>query len=140
MTAELRQARSRRADECLFCSSRRCYTRIRADNGMYDEVACRDHGRDLEQHADRHLGRMLRTSTSSSSPLRRERLRPWVVFLISRQRIGGEIRLAGKSKPTTEFIGEAETFESEIEARGYIANEMLPHIRHIFRPIVGRMD
>lgn len=132
--------RSRAADECLFCRSRRCYVRIHTANGLYDEIACRDHARDLERHSDRHLGRAIRTSTSSSSPQRREHGRRWVVFLIDAQAVGRPIKLAGRTKETTEVLHEAITFESERDARCWVVNDMVPHLRIYYRPIVGRMD
>jgi hypothetical protein len=47
----------RRRDQCLFCTSRRCHTRIVADSRTlgFDEVACNRHVRELEQHADATL-------------------------------------------------------------------------------------
>lgn len=64
---EEKMAKGKRADECLFCCSRSCYFRIWSDDGCYDEVACRAHGRDLELHADVELrgkSRMHRISTA----------------------------------------------------------------------------
>lgn len=50
----------KRKDECLFCKSRSCYTRIyrTADEKGpgYDEIACDKHIHDLEKHSDEVLG------------------------------------------------------------------------------------
>ncbi len=63
------------ANECLFCRARKCYVRIHRDESpQYDHVACRDHSRDLETHADKTLGKnngVMRSHVSSSSPLKR---------------------------------------------------------------------
>lgn len=64
----------KRRDVCLLCASRRCRSRIVCEvpGYAYDEIACADHGRDLELHADKTIPRgMLRTHTASSSPLSR---------------------------------------------------------------------
>jgi hypothetical protein len=58
-----------RKDECAFCRSRTCYARIVAAD--FDEVACLDHMRDLERHADRVLAGQKRRHIVSSAPLRR---------------------------------------------------------------------
>lgn len=45
-----------RKDQCLFCTSRNCYTRIVSsdDNGAtYDEVACSRHSDALYSHSDK---------------------------------------------------------------------------------------
>ena len=48
---------AKRKDECLFCKSRACYTRIvRLEEPEYDEIACRSHTLDLERHSDTMLG------------------------------------------------------------------------------------
>lgn len=44
-----------RKDQCFYCTSRRCYTRIVSseDNGAtYDEVACSRHSDALHTHSD----------------------------------------------------------------------------------------
>ena len=50
----------KRKDECLFCKSRACYTRIYRESDekgpAYDEVACDKHIIDLEKHSDEVLG------------------------------------------------------------------------------------
>lgn len=65
----------KRKDECLFCSSRRCYTRIyRVEEPSYDEIACDKHIHELEKHNDEVLGshnRVMRVHQSSSSRLKR---------------------------------------------------------------------
>lgn len=48
----------KRKDECLFCSNRKCYTRIaREEEPRYDEIACNSHILELERHSDEILGR-----------------------------------------------------------------------------------
>ena len=44
----------KRKDECLFCTSRSCSTKIIAEN--YQEIACSKHISDLEKHSDKVLG------------------------------------------------------------------------------------
>lgn len=48
----------KRKDECLFCGSRKCYTRVvRLENPRYDEIACDKHSNDLYTHSDTTLGK-----------------------------------------------------------------------------------
>jgi hypothetical protein len=65
----------KRKDECLFCSSRSCHTRIvRLENPVYDEVACSRHVANLEDHSDSVLGRkngVMRNHITSSSKMER---------------------------------------------------------------------
>ena len=65
----------KRKDECLFCSSRSCYTRIyRESNPAYDEIACSLHIHDLEKHSDQTLGShngVMRWHQSSTGKLKR---------------------------------------------------------------------
>ncbi len=63
--------RAKRSDECLFCTRRKCYTRIATNRGGYDEIACREHVRLLEQHADAHRPHVNRAHISSTAPLKR---------------------------------------------------------------------
>jgi len=43
----------KRKDECLCCTSRRCYERVVDVSGKtYDEVACLNHVKDLHMHSD----------------------------------------------------------------------------------------
>jgi len=137
-TSELKAARTRRTDECLFCRSRRCHVRIHVENGMFDEVACSEHVRDLERHADRHLGRIEKVHVSSSSPLRREHPRPWVIFLVDALATGKPIRMVGKSKASTELIHQAMTFETHADARFHV-NNVLGDLWE-YRAYVGRLD
>lgn len=58
-----------RADQCLFCNSRNCHVRI-FGNG-YDEVACRQHVKNLERHKDETRPGLLITHQSSTAKLRR---------------------------------------------------------------------
>lgn len=60
-----------RKDQCKFCTSRKCNTRIVTPNLGYDEIACRKHGRELEKHADETLNGGLRCNTSSMGSLKR---------------------------------------------------------------------
>jgi hypothetical protein len=65
----------KRKDECLFCSSRSCYSRIvRLVAPQYDEVACYKHVEDLEKHSDKVLGYkngVLRNHISSTGRMKR---------------------------------------------------------------------
>lgn len=68
------QARRTTGNQCLFCNSRQCHTRIYTDNMGYDEVACSKHIKELEHHADETLGShngVLRWHHSSSGFLTR---------------------------------------------------------------------
>lgn len=61
-------------DQCRFCGSRKCYTRIATNNRGYDELACYQHIKELERHSDETLGvhnGVLRWHLSSSRPLMR---------------------------------------------------------------------
>lgn len=40
-----------RQDQCLFCRSRRCYTRIYTTDLQYDHIACLTHVQHLDRHA-----------------------------------------------------------------------------------------
>jgi len=64
-----------RKDQCLFCNSRSCNTRIvRLEEPKYDEVACRRHIEDLEKQSDEVLGRgngVMRHHITSSGQLKR---------------------------------------------------------------------
>ena len=64
-----------RSDACFQCGSRKCYTRIWTESSpLFDEVACPDHGRDLERHADAALPiGHLRTHRASTERQRRSR-------------------------------------------------------------------
>jgi len=58
-------------NQCRFCGSRSCYIRIYTKDYTFDELACRDHTRDLEIFSDAKLGKTLRMHTSSSGKLSR---------------------------------------------------------------------
>jgi len=64
-----------RKDQCLFCRSRSCYSRIvRKEEPNYDEIACDKHISDLEKHSDEILGKnngIIRTHITSTGKLRR---------------------------------------------------------------------
>ena len=64
-------SKGKRTDECLFCASRSCYFRVWTPYTTYDEVACRDHQRDLEVHADVTLKGKSRTHRISTEKQRR---------------------------------------------------------------------
>lgn len=59
--------------KCLFCGSRKCYTRIYTRNLGYDEVACDKHIKELERHSDETLGApgTIRMHLSSTASLKR---------------------------------------------------------------------
>jgi len=65
----------KRKDECLFCNSRSCYTRIlRKDEPVYDEIACSKHISELEKHSDKALGiknGIMRNYISSTGKMKR---------------------------------------------------------------------
>lgn len=67
------KATARPDGQCLFCESCRCFYRIFTDDCGFDEIACRDHRRDLEAYADSLLGSpgRKRCHQSSSARLRR---------------------------------------------------------------------
>ncbi len=65
----------KRKDECLFCSSRKCYTRIVTDDKRYDEISCGNHVIDMEKHSNNVLGRnngVMRWHVSSTGRVRRD--------------------------------------------------------------------
>lgn len=65
---------SKRKDECLFCTSRKCYTRVvsTADNGKtYDEVACSKHICDVEKNSDEVAPKVMKLFISSTGKLER---------------------------------------------------------------------
>lgn len=60
-----------RKNQCKFCASRSCYTRIVTPDLSYDEVACRRHVHELEKDADASLNGALRCNCSSTGKLSR---------------------------------------------------------------------
>lgn len=63
-----------RKDQCAFCNSRRCYTRITSteDNGAtYDEVACSKHSEKLYKHSDEKAPKVMKLYSSSTGTLKR---------------------------------------------------------------------
>lgn len=63
-----------RKDQCLFCTSRKCYSRIVStkDNGAtYDEVACYKHAHDLDKHSDEKAPGVMKLFISSTGTLKR---------------------------------------------------------------------
>ena len=63
-----------RVDQCRFCASTSCYTRIVTAFFEFDEVACHDHIRDLELYADRVLEGGVRHCITSSDTLKRGKI------------------------------------------------------------------
>ena len=64
----------KRKDECQFCSSRSCYTRIfREESPKYDEVLCNKHLKEGHNKCNEVLGvgKNLRTHQSSTGKLSR---------------------------------------------------------------------
>lgn len=61
----------KRRDACFKCCSRSCFIRIFADG--FDEVACREHSRDLENYADEVLNGAVRKYVLSSQKQIREK-------------------------------------------------------------------
>jgi hypothetical protein len=58
-----------RKDQCLFCGSRRCHSRIVSskDNGKtYDEVACSKHARQLDIHSDETAPKVMKLFISGT--------------------------------------------------------------------------
>ena len=63
-----------RINQCLFCTSRRCYTRIVSINDFgktYDEVACRKHSEMLYKHSDEIAQGVMKMYESSTGCLSR---------------------------------------------------------------------
>jgi len=66
----------KRKDECLFCGSRSCSTRIvrSSEPPFYDEIACDNHVVALEKQSDEVLGShngIIRCHISSTGRLKR---------------------------------------------------------------------
>lgn len=63
----------KRVDECLFCKKRSCYERVVSTDGgkTYDEVACRDHIRDLHKDSDAKAPGIMKHFITSTHKLRR---------------------------------------------------------------------
>lgn len=70
-TVAVETVRVLRKDQCRFCSSRKCYTRIVTPDLQFDEVACRRHTRCLALYADRELRGALRWNIDSTGNLKR---------------------------------------------------------------------
>jgi hypothetical protein len=72
---------NKRKDECLFCSSRNCHTRIyRREVPIYDELACGKHIEELQNHADKVLGRrngVYRNHVSGTGNYKRGEVYQW---------------------------------------------------------------
>ena len=63
-----------RKNQCLFCTSRKCSTRIVSteDNGkIYDEVACNKHSAQLHSHSDKFAPKIAKLFISSTGYLKR---------------------------------------------------------------------
>ncbi len=61
----------RTTGQCFKCESRDCKHRIVCHARGFDEVACYEHSRDLEEYADRVLGGWPRSHITSSECVRR---------------------------------------------------------------------
>ena len=64
---------TKRKDECLFCTSRKCYERVVTsnDNGkLYDEIACREHVKELHKNSDKVID-VIKIFASSTGSVRR---------------------------------------------------------------------
>lgn len=57
---------TKRKETCLFCKSRKCNHRIVTPDLRYDEIACIDHVRKLEKHADAMLNGAIRMNLDST--------------------------------------------------------------------------
>ena len=63
-----------RKNQCLFCTSIKCHSRIVStkDNGKtYDEVACGRHASDLDKHSDEVAPKVNKIFQSSTGTLKR---------------------------------------------------------------------
>lgn len=143
MTTELRQARARRADECLFCRCRRCFVRIYTGYDRFDEIACPEHVRDLEAFADRHLKGADRVHQTCSEPVVRKSKRCWMIFLVDTRAIGGSHKLvsAVSGQFLTDRLGQALLFDELEEAEIYVEDTVRAKAaKRGYRAIVGRMD
>lgn len=62
-----------RKDQCLFCTSRRCFTRIVSvdDMEIYDEIACRRHASELHKHSDEKAPKVPKLFMSSTGCFKR---------------------------------------------------------------------
>jgi hypothetical protein len=73
----------KRKDECLFCTSRNCYTRIyRREVPIYDELACRRHVEELQKHSDEVLGTnngIYRNHISGTGTFKRGEVYQWEI-------------------------------------------------------------
>ena len=71
----------KRKDECLFCSSRKCSTRIyRREVPIFDELACDKHVEALEKHSNEILGKnngIYRTHVSGTGTYKRGEVYQW---------------------------------------------------------------
>ncbi len=65
--------KSIKANQCYFCRSTLCFTRIYAFDLTFDEIACRDCQKELALYADKMLGNpgKMRNHISSSSKVKR---------------------------------------------------------------------
>ena len=62
-----------RKDQCLFCTSRNCFTRIVSvdDMKIYDEIACRRHTNELHKHSDEKAPKIVKLYMSSTGCFKR---------------------------------------------------------------------
>lgn len=52
--------------KCAFCTSRSCYERVFTRDGIFDELACRRHVRQLHRLSDIHLPGVTKVFQSST--------------------------------------------------------------------------
>lgn len=66
-------AKQKRKDECLFCSSRRCYERVVSTDGgwTYDEIACSAHVKEVHHHSDDTAPAVMKHFISSTGKQKR---------------------------------------------------------------------
>lgn len=63
--------KKKRSNECLFCTSRKCYTHVysyRDAGKSYNEIACDHHQTDLYTNADMSLPGVQKVHIVSSEP------------------------------------------------------------------------
>lgn len=63
-----------RKDQCLFCTSRRCHSRVVSsqDNGKtFDEVACSKHASQLDMHSDKTAPKVMKLFISGTGTYKR---------------------------------------------------------------------
>ena len=66
----------KRPNECLFCTSRRCYVHIYSSDAgkTYNEIACQKHTKELYKDADERAAGVLKRFCESSGKQDRRRI------------------------------------------------------------------